>query len=142
VSYHDSTVCPLCAAEISELELLLALPQPSDGLFAWFTAAATPPLRRLPGWRAVTMVAAAALLIAGGVTSRLSSTVKRLPAHEQCHLVALASDGSLQPAGSWDASYDGNGQLTTTTDLDPDRLRSLTPFGDGGKQLVSLEFPR
>lgn len=71
-----------------------------------------------------------------GHRTRLELTAKGLRNHEHCRLVARAADGSTHPAGTWDASYEGEAQVVETTDVPRFDIRSLTLYGDGGRRLV------
>lgn len=70
----------------------------------------------------------------------LDLTVGGLPRNEHCHLVASAADGSRHDAGSWNATYDGQAQLTESTDVPRAQLRRLTLYGSAGQRLVTVDL--
>jgi hypothetical protein len=68
----------------------------------------------------------------------LHVTVAGLPVNEHCTLVAVARDGSRHPAGEWVASYEGNAQITTATEVNRDELQQLVLLGTEGQTLVTM----
>jgi hypothetical protein len=69
----------------------------------------------------------------------LHVTVAGLPANEHCTLVVVARDGSRHPAGQWVASYAGQAQITTATDVSRDQLQRLVLLGTKGQTLVTMK---
>jgi anti-sigma factor RsiW len=68
----------------------------------------------------------------------LHVTVAGLPGNEHCTLVVVARDGSRHPAGQWVASYAGQAQITTATDVNRDQLQQLVLLGTNGQTLVTM----
>jgi len=66
--------------------------------------------------------------------------VEGLPENEQCHLVALAADGSRHDAGTWNATYAGPAQVIESTDVPRAQLRRLALYGHDGHLLVAVNL--
>ena len=72
--------------------------------------------------------------------TRLVLVAKGLRAHERCHLVAFAADGSHHPAGTWNASYVGHASVVESTSVPRSDLRSLTLYGENNTRLVAVNI--
>lgn len=72
--------------------------------------------------------------------TRLVLSVRGLPQHEHCRLVARADDGSVHPAGTWNASYEGAATVVESTDVPRSDLHSLTLYGNGNRKLVAVNL--
>jgi predicted anti-sigma-YlaC factor YlaD len=68
----------------------------------------------------------------------LSVTVSGLPTDEHCKLIAIAKDGTRDVAGRWDATYQGEANVTGSTSIPRERLAKLVLFGTGGAQLATV----
>lgn len=69
----------------------------------------------------------------------LHVTVAGLPVNEHCTLIAVGRGGSRHPAGEWVATYEGQAQITTSTDIDRNQLQQLILLGTNGQTLVMMK---
>jgi hypothetical protein len=68
----------------------------------------------------------------------LAVMVSGLPQDEHCRLIAVATDGSRDLAGRWDATYQGQAQETGSTGIPRSRLAKLVLLGTNGQRLVTV----
>lgn len=176
--------CATCRAELAELEGLPSLlgrltlddlaPEPvlpSEDLFERVAAraraeAASVAAVRHRHYRRLTAVAAAVVLLVGGIVGGFAATrhhdqyagpghvqmavslaaertgtsytvnVSGLPTDEHCKLIAVAKDGTRDVAGRWDATYSGQAKETGSIAIPRDELRQLVLLGTDGEQLA------
>jgi len=72
--------------------------------------------------------------------SVLVVTVAGMRPGEECRMVAIDADGDRHAAGSWPASPAGDGTWRGWADVDRADLAEVVLVGEGGRQLVRLEF--
>jgi predicted anti-sigma-YlaC factor YlaD len=65
-------------------------------------------------------------------------TVSGLRKDEHCTLIAVATDGSRDVAGRWDATYDGQANVTGSTSIPQSQLSRLVLLGTGGHALATV----
>jgi predicted anti-sigma-YlaC factor YlaD len=70
--------------------------------------------------------------------TRLAVSVSGLPTDEHCRLIAIAKDGTRDVAGSWDATYQGQANVTGSTSIPRSELAQLVLFGTNGEHLATV----
>jgi anti-sigma factor RsiW len=70
--------------------------------------------------------------------TEVSLRLRGVAADERCSLVAVASDGHRESAGSWQASYSGNADVTGAVSVAPAQLTRLDVVTFAGRTLVSV----
>ncbi|MGN6475052.1 MAG: anti-sigma factor family protein [Mycobacteriales bacterium] len=71
--------------------------------------------------------------------STLRVEVSGLPEDEHCWLYAIGADGTKELVSAWEATYEGEAQVTGSTSIEKANLSRLVLQGDGGKQLVTVQ---
>jgi anti-sigma factor RsiW len=69
----------------------------------------------------------------------LAVSVSGLPNDEHCRLIAIATDGSRDVAGRWEATYQGEANVTGSTSIPRADLARLVLFGTHGERLATVE---
>jgi anti-sigma factor RsiW len=72
--------------------------------------------------------------------SALDVTVAGLRSEELCTMVAIDDDGRRHPAGEWRTSEAGDGRWVGWSAVEPSSLDEVVLLGDGGRELVRLDF--
>jgi anti-sigma factor RsiW len=72
--------------------------------------------------------------------SALDVTVAGLRSEELCTMVAIDDDGRWHDAGEWRTSEQGDGRWVGWSSVEPSSLDEVVLLGDGGRELVRLDF--
>jgi hypothetical protein len=72
--------------------------------------------------------------------SALDVTVAGLRSGELCTMVAIDDDGRRHAAGEWRTSEQGDGRWIGWSAVEPSSLDEVVLLGDGGRELVRLDF--
>jgi anti-sigma factor RsiW len=68
----------------------------------------------------------------------LAVSVSGLSTDEHCRLIAIAKDGSRDVAGRWDATYQGEANVTGSTSIQRSDLTRLVLLGTDGQRLATV----
>ena len=68
----------------------------------------------------------------------LAVSVSGLSTDEHCRLIAIAKDGSRDVAGRWDATYQGQANVTGSTSIQRSDLTRLVLLGTNGERLATV----
>ncbi len=78
-------------------------------------------------------------LTAARTGTTFAATVDGLPRNERCTLVAIAGDGTRHRVSQWVATYDGNAQVTGSTEVPVGSLRHFVLLDGRGRVLVDVK---
>jgi predicted anti-sigma-YlaC factor YlaD len=87
---------------------------------------------------ATTHVAATAWLRTTAWGTSVQLRLTGVPADVHCKLIAVATDGHRESGGSWEASYTGTANVTSTVSVAPADIRSLDIQTLAGRPLVTV----
>lgn len=114
---------------------VLAVLGAGAGVVVWVTGSDSDTVTATAGLVRATVVATEA-----SDGSSLEVQVAGLQPGETCRIVAVDEDGGRHPAGEWPASPQGDGRWRGWTDVERGALQEVVLLGDGGRELVRVQF--